>query len=128
MYSKLRKTREMQRWVDPNPYSWQFFGVERSPKIFLLMTYATPSGSAWLLYSDAVTVVADRSLFGECCLCDLLLPSAPILMNHLEVKICSRAFPIELSPSTVKVCRFGIFLESPLLKRAARDRGNRARS
>lgn len=107
-------------------YSWQIFGVERSPRIFLLMTYAAPRGSAWLLYSDPVTVVADMSLLGECCLCDLLLPSTPIPINHLEEKIDFRAFPFELSPSSVKVCRFGVSLKSSLLKKAASDRGNRA--
>lgn len=107
-------------------YSWQIFGVERSPRIFLLMMYAAPTGSAWLLYSDPVTVVADMSLLGECCLCDLLLPSTPIQMSHLDEKIGSRAFPFELSPSSVKVCGFGVSLKSSLLRKAASDRGNRA--
>lgn len=42
-------------------YSWQIFGVEYSPRIFLLMTYAAPRGSAWFLYSDPVTMVGDMS-------------------------------------------------------------------
>lgn len=107
-------------------YSWQIFGVEYSPRIFLLMTYAAPRGSAWLLYSDPVAMVGDMSLLGECCPCDLLLPSTLISMSHVDEKIGSRAFSFELSPSSVKVCGFGVSLKSSLFKKAASDRANRA--
>lgn len=82
-------------------YSRQDFGAELSPRIFLLVR-----GSAWLLYFDPVTVVADMLLLGECCLCDLLLPSTPIPINHFERKIDSRAFLFVLSPIVCTSVRF----------------------
>lgn len=47
-------------------------------------------------------------------------------MSHVDKKIGSRAFSFELSPSSVKVCGFGVSLKSSLFKKAASDRANRA--
>lgn len=108
----------MRRWVGSNLYSWQFFDSSvRRESSFLWRTQHREG-----LPGCCTPMPSPCSPIGRCSENVVFVTSylrASTRMNHLEGKIDSRACPIELFPSTVKECCFGMFLGSYLLKKAA---------